>query len=102
MPQFTLIKHPDNTHDAEVTVTFNSDLLDVAKAHFHDFLKASGFEIPLEVMGEPTLEKRISVDDFLAKEEDWLWNDAIDSKFRNDGPVGSAGADVIKFPISDS
>ena len=49
MPKFTLVKHPDNQFDAEVTVTFESDMLGVARGHFDDFLKASGFELPLEV-----------------------------------------------------
>jgi len=102
MPRLRLTKEPENTHDAEVTVTFDTDLLDIAKAHFNDFLQASGFEIPFEYISEPKLERRITTDDFLAKEEDWMWNDAITSKFRNDGPVGSAGADVIHFPLSDS
>ena len=102
MPRFRLTKEPENTHDAEVTVTFDTDLLDIAKAHFNDFLQASGFEIPFEYISEPQLERRVTVDDFLATEEDLMWNDAFKSKFRNDGPVGSAGADVINFPISDS
>ena len=91
MPRFKLIKEADSTHDAEVVVTFDTDLVDIAAAHFHDFLKASGFELPLE---EDKTEY------FIAKEEDWMWNDAFESKFKmnDDGPVGSAGADVIKFP----
>ena len=96
MPRFRLTKEPDNTHDAEVTVTFDTDMLDVAKAHFNDFLSASGFEIPLEYVGE--VDRKLVIQ----KEGDWMWNEAFDFKFRNDGPVGSAGADVIPFPISDS
>lgn len=96
MPRFTLIKHPDNGFDCEVTVTFNADMLGVAREHFEDFLKASGFEIPLEE-DSPTL-----IDDWLEKAEDMMWDDAFNNKFRNDGPVGSSGSDVINFPISDS
>ena len=96
MPKFTLIKHPDNDFDCEVTVTFDTDALGVAREHFEDFLKASGFEIPLEE-DSPTL-----IDDWLEKAEDMMWDDAFDTKFRNDGPVGSYGSDVIRFPISDS
>ena len=84
MPRFTLIKHADNDFDAEVTVTFNAELIGVAQQHFEDFLKASGFEIPLEA----------EIDDFLAREEDWMWNDAIESKFHK--------ADIISFPSSNS
>lgn len=96
MSQFTLIKHPDNGFDCEVTVTFNTDMLGVAREHFEDFLKASGFEIPLEE-DSPTL-----IDDWLEKAEDMMWDDGFNNKFRNDGPVGSAGADIINFPVSDS
>jgi len=92
MPKFTLIKHPDNGFDCEVTVTFDTDMLGVAREHFEDFLKASGFEIPLEE-DSPTL-----LDDWLEKAEDMMWDDAFDNKFRNDGPVGSSGSDVIRFP----
>ena len=96
MPRFRLTKEPDNTHDAEVTVTFDTDMLDIAKAHFNDFLKASGFEIPFEYIGE------VERDLVIQKEEDWMWNEAVDFKFKNDGPVGSAGADVLQFPNKDS
>ena len=93
MPKFTLTKHRDNAFDCDVTVTFDTDMLGVAKDHFGDFLKASGFELPLE---QPTTGPNI--DEWLEKAEDAMWNDAFDSKFRNDGQEGSSGADVIKFP----
>ena len=94
MPRFTLIKHPTNNLDSEVTVTFDAELLDTARSHYDDFLSAAGFEIPLESNSDK--------EDFLAKEEDWMWNDALASKFRYDGPVGSLGADILHFPVSDS
>ena len=94
MPRFTLIKHPTNNLDSEVTVTFDAELLDTTRSHYDDFLRAAGFEIPLESNSDK--------EDFLAKEEDWMWNDAFASKFRYDGPVGSLGADILHFPISDS
>ena len=93
MPKFTLIKQPDNDFDCEVTVTFDTDMLGVAREHFDDFLKASGFEIPLETESE-----KPDIEDWLERAEDAMWDDAIDSKFRNDGPPGSSGSDVIKFP----
>lgn len=98
MPRFRLTKEPDNTYDAEVTVTFDTDMLDVAKAHFNDFLKASGFEIPFEYVDEVESKSKVDHELTIRKEEDWMWNDAFDFKFRNDGPVGSAGADIIQFP----
>jgi hypothetical protein len=48
MPKFTLIKHRDTENDAEVSVTFTTDELGLAKEHFDDFMKASGFELPLD------------------------------------------------------
>ena len=95
MPKFTLIKHAETSFDSEVTVTFNTDLLEGAKGHFDDFLRASGFEIPLEV-ADPTDELnsqfRLEVSDRLAAESDWMWNDAFAAKF---------GGDVISFPTRD-
>jgi len=77
-------------------MTFTAEMVDVAKAYFDDFLKASGFELPLDE--DPEFERKITTEEFLAAQEDWLWDDALASKFRNDGPVGSAGADIITFP----
>jgi hypothetical protein len=48
MPKFTLIKNSEFEGDAEVSVTFSTDQLGLAKDHFDDFLKASGFELPLD------------------------------------------------------
>ena len=97
MPKFTLVKHPDNQFDAEVTVTFESDILGVARGHFDDFMKASGFEIPLEAepTEEPDFEFRLTQSDRLAAEADWEWNDAFVSKFAN------KNADIISFPTPD-
>jgi len=100
MPKFTLIKHAETSFDSEVTVTFNTDLLEGAKGHFDDFLKASGFEIPLEAeaVEEPDYEFRLTQSDRLAAEQDWLWNEAFTSKF---GGSTSSGADIITFPTKD-
>ena len=92
MPKFTLIKHPENQFDAEVTVTFEAELLGNAQTHFDDFLKASGFEVPLEESTpteEPDFEFRLNTSDRLAAEADWMWNDAFANKF---------GGDIIQFP----
>ena len=93
MPKFTLIKHPDNDFDCNVTVTFDTDVLDAAQGHFNDFLRASGFEMSLD---EPSHAEKI--DSLLEEAEEAMWSDAFNSKFRNDGPVGEAGHDIIKFP----
>ena len=91
MPKFTLIKHADTSFDSEVTVTFNTDLLEGAKGHFEDFLKASGFEIPLE---ENDFERRLTLRDRIADASDYDWNDAFRSKF-------GSSADIITFPTSN-
>ena len=101
MPRFTLIKHPDGQYDSKVEVSFECEMIDVAKAHFDDFLQGSGFSLPDDAPFEP----KLGDDDFLAKEEDYMWDDAFYSKFMNqaaqpvrmDGPVGSSGADIIDF-----
>ena len=91
MPKFTLIKHADTSFDAEVTVTFNTDLLEGAKGHFEDFLKASGFEIPLE---ENQFERRLTGSDPLTSYHDYDWDDAFRAKF-------GKSADVIKLRDED-
>lgn len=94
MPKFTLTKHRDNDFDCDVTVSFDTDMLGVARDHFDDFLKASGFEVPLENYA------KADIDEWLEKAEDSMWDDAFDFKFKmnDDGPVGSDGTDVIPFP----
>jgi hypothetical protein len=91
MPKFTLIKHADTSFDSEVTVTFNTDLLEGAKCHFEDFLKASGFEIPLE---EDGFERRLTSSDPLTSYHDYDWDDAFRAKF-------GKSADVIKLRDED-
>ena len=103
MPRFTLIKHADSQFDAEVKMEFDAEMVDLAEAHFRDFLQASGFELPLPVDEESNTGARI--DDWLALAEDHMWDDAFEAKFgiqaaqsRNDGILGSTGADIIEFP----
>ena len=102
MPHFTLIKHADSQYDADVTMEFDAEVLDLARAHYEDFLQASGFEIPLPDEEEDDFNPRLTNADFLALEKDYMWNDAFESKFgkqaTNDGILGSSGADVIQFP----
>lgn len=93
MPKFTLIKQPDHEFDAEVTVTFHTEMLGVAREHFDDFLKASGFEIPLETETEPS-----DIELWLEKAEDDMWDDAFESKFPLDSSVNPTGSDKIQFP----
>lgn len=95
MPKFTLIKHADCDYDTEVTVEFTAEVLDLARAHYEDFLRASGFETETVDSSERLMSE------WLEKAEDDMWNDAFDFKFRNDGPVGAGGADVLPFPSSE-
>ena len=105
MPHFKLIKQADSQYDAEVKMEFDAEFIDVARAHFNDFLKASGFEIPVEEE-EEEFSPRLTNTDWLALEEDHMWDDAFESKFGiqaaqalgTDGILGNAGADVISFP----
>ncbi len=71
MPKFTLVKHREFETDAEVSVTFSTDELGMAKDHFNDFLKASGFEMPLESTDSDYIVRSIA---------DWEWDD--DGEFR--------------------
>ena len=104
MPRFTLIKHADSQYDSEIKMEFEAEVLDLARAHYEDFLNASGF-----------VTKTETTEDWLEKAEDMMWDDAISAKFSsdeifnyqaaqpvNDGILGAFGADVIQFPISDS
>ena len=99
MPKFSLVKHAESAADAEICSTFHVDHIDLARAHFDDFLLASGFSLP-EKDDAPFVPKKDMW-------EDELWDDALAAKFRNDkplnndGPVGGKGADILKFPISD-
>ena len=95
MPKFTLIKHAESDYDSNVTVTFTAEVLDLARAHYEDFLRASGFETT-------TFDSAEMFSEWMEKSEDALWDEAFDFKFRNDGPVGANGADVLPFPVSDS
>jgi hypothetical protein len=103
MPRFTLIKHPDGPYDSKVEVEFQAEVLDLARAHYEDFLSASGFVAETD----PT-------ENMLERAHDMMWDDAVSAKFSldevfnfqaaqpvNDGILGAAGADVIQFPTSD-
>ena len=85
MPKFTLIKHREFETDAEVSVTFSTDQLGQAKDHLDDFLKASGFEIPLD--------DRMSGYTVRSKSE-WEWDDNGEFKFDS----LNLSNDIIKFP----
>jgi len=99
MPKFTLIKHRDTENDAEVSVTFTTDELGLAKDHFDDFMKASGFELPLDDrMSGYTIRKP----------SEWEWDDRgefkIDDSTFNEAMTefsdfqSSLYADIINFP----
>ena len=101
MAKFILTKVPDeNCRGAEVTYIFESEHLPHAQDHIRTFLEASGFVFPEEEQ-EDTFEFRVTNKDFVAKEEDYMWNEAFVAKFgtaaTNDVINGGAGADVISF-----
>lgn len=73
MPKFTLTKFPEVSEDSTVSVTFETDSLPAAQAHFEDFLKASGFEVPDHELDGFSSIPNIS---------DWEWDD--DGELRSD------------------
>jgi len=113
MAKFILTKLPDeNCSGAEVTYTFESEHLPHAQGHIRTFLEASGFVFSEDE--EDSIQFRITSDDFLAAEEDYMWDEALVSKFGditthaaysvNDGILGGTGADVIslsEFQLGD-
>ena len=98
MPTFTFTKshdYRDGDGDPNVTMTFTTDSLQTLRENFEDFIQGAGFAVKPEPehavdrVIQPEFERRLTQEDFLAKEEDWLWDDALAAKFAND---------VIKFP----
>ncbi len=80
MPRFTLTKHPDYEDDSTISVTFNTEFVDTARAACDDFLKASGFE-------SPAFEFPIdwaTQSSHLPPRNKWMWDDqapAIDREY---------------------
>ena len=64
-----------------VSHSFEAEVLPEIQKRFNDFVEGSGFVLPEE---EDTLQFRITSDDFVAKEEDYMWDDALASKFGSD------------------
>ena len=109
MQKFTLTSEADN--GVVITYTFESEYLPGVQQQVDKFLEASGFVLPEE---EDDFEFRVTSDDFLSAEEDYMWDEALVSKFGemavhggapvNDGILGGAGADVIslsEFQLGD-
>ena len=104
MQKFTLRSEGDN--GVVIEYSFESEYLPGVQEQINKFLEASGFVLPEEEKDE--FEFRVTADDFLAREEDYQWDDALVSKFGsaqvyaaeyvNDGILGGAGADIISFP----
>ena len=73
---------------------FEAEVLDLARAHYEDFLNASGFVTETE-----------TTEDWLDEAEEAMWDDAFESKFGiqaaqpvpMDGILGNAGEDVISL-----
>ena len=96
MAKFILTKVPDkDCRGAEVTYIFESEHLPHAQDHIRTFLEASGFVFPEEEQ-EDTFEFRVTNEDFVAKEEDWLWDEA-DTFINKETDVHWNEAFVAKF-----
>jgi hypothetical protein len=110
MAKFTFTSVEDGV---TVTHSFEALLLSEIQERFNSFIEGSGFVLPDE---EDTFEFRVTNEDFVAKEEDWLWdeadtfinketdvywNEAFAAKFgtfeANDVINSTGGADVISF-----
>ena len=99
MQKFTLRSEADN--GVVIEYSFESEYLPGVQEQVNKFLEASGFVLPEEEADE--FEFRVSTDDYVARSEDYLWDDAFESKFGAaalgyDGIVGASGADIISFP----
>ena len=102
MAKFTFTSEIDGV---TVSHSFEAEVLPEILKRFNDFVEGSGFVLPEE---EDTFEFRVTADDFVAKEEDFMWDDAFASKFgdfalnspylSDDGVPGAGGADIISFP----
>ena len=91
MPRFELRKLSDNEYDSDVTLTFQTDLLQSAQLHYEDFLKACGFEFPPEddePDDEVVFERRIEATDNVITPPDYMWGN-------RDGIFGSGGTDFL-------
>lgn len=105
MPKFILTKVPDDDRDGTLTYTFETDYLPRVQEHVEIFLEASGFAFPEEDEKEDeedeedTFEFRLTTDDFLAKEEDYMWDQALKDKFNFAETVFAIGDldDTITF-----
>lgn len=99
MTKFTLIKHADSDYDTDITMTFSAEMRDLVMAHFNNFLLASGFELPMEE--ELPFEFKLTSEDYLARQEDYKWDEAFDFKFGSAGMVGGLSGDIIQFPSTN-
>ena len=107
MAKFTFTSEIDGVI---VSHSFEAEVLPEIQKRFNDFVEGSGFVLPEE---EDTFERRITTDDFVSKNDDWMWDDAFASKFGDfalnstylpggDSVIpGGQGADIIKFPSKD-
>lgn len=103
MAKFTFTSEIDGV---TISHSFDAEVLPEIRKRFNDFVEGSGFVLPEE---EDSFEFRVTTDNFVAKEEDYMWDDAFASKFGDfalnspyinggkDVINGGAGADVISF-----
>ena len=84
MPTFSFTKthdYRDGVGDPTVTMTFTTDSIETLRENFEDFLNGAGFVSKPEEDNIVNFERRVTKDDYVAKEEDFMWNDAFKSKF---------------------
>jgi hypothetical protein len=86
MPTFTFTKNGDYREgsDPTVSMTFTTDSVEALRENFEDFLNGAGFVTKPEEDNVVQFERKLKQTDFLAKEEDWMWNEAFKSKFGKD------------------
>ena len=58
-----------------------SNLIVTERENFEDFLNGAGFVTKPVEDNVVQLDRRLTQSDYIAKESDWMWNDAFKSKF---------------------
>ena len=92
MAKFTFTSEIDGV---TVSHSFDAEVLPEIQKRFNDFIEGSGYVLSEDY---EAFERRVTTDDFVAKEEDYMWDDALVAKFGNfalNSPFINGGNDVI-------